>query len=110
MLKTAILVGKGIPNAEPDFSANGVIPPPCWKSVVPKKVAELCYKSKHLKGQFESFGVFWSIGGQSGPPVSRVTLFGPKEVSWSPFKLSAGGEKREVENTPKCTRLKSIYV
>ena len=28
-------------------------------------------KSKHLKGQLD-------------PPVSNVTFFGPKEVSWTP--------------------------
>ena len=30
-----------------------------------------CLQSKHLKGQLD-------------PPVSNVTFFGPKEVSWTP--------------------------
>ena len=31
---------------------------------------------------------FWIKGGQLDPPVSDVTFFGPKDVSWSPLSVT----------------------
>ena len=44
-------------------------------------------ESKHLKGQLDPPLVTWRFLDQRrsvGPPVSDVTFFGPKEVSWTP--------------------------
>ena len=59
----------GVPGKRETYSGNIFRAVPMVKAEKP--ITTDTFKSKHLKGRL-------------APPVSDVTFFGPKEVSWSP--------------------------